>query len=272
MKILKWMGASTSRRNSRLWLLRLKKFGLVCACLIVAGGLALSGWRDGFFSRTGGLAHQEMLSATAKLGFRVSEIFVTGRYNTPQEELLARLAIRKNSPIFGVSIKTAQEEISHISWIRTARISRRLPDKIIVDIVERKPVALWQYRKKVAAIDMEGKVLTTEALDRYQNLPLVVGEGASSRVAQMIGILKAEPDIAAAVTSAVRVGGRRWDLHLKNGVTVKLPEEDVELALRKLARAQETGDVLGKDIAVLDLRLTDKMVLEMKTGETKSNI
>lgn len=275
MKILKRMGAGTSRRSGRLWLLRLKKFGIFSACLAAAGALAFAGWRDGAFSRAGNVAHQEILAASAALGFRVGEILVLGRDNIPQEDLLSHLDVRQGAPVFGISLEKAQEEILSISWVRSVRVSRRLPDKIIVEIEERVPVALWQHQQKIAAIDAEGKVLTGEALGKYSDLPLVVGEGAAGRVTQIIGFLKAEPEIANLLSSAVRVGGRRWDLHLKNGITIRLPEENVELALRKIAQAAEAGGLLDKDIAAVDLRLPEKLVLEMKKAagaEAKADI
>lgn len=273
MKILQWMGAGTSRRNSRLWMMRLKKAGIAFAAVTTLCGMVAYGWHGGFFARAGEAVHQQTLAFTGALGFRVSDIIVTGRDNIPQEQLLTHLDIAQGAPVFGVTLDEARARIAEIPWVKTVQVSRRLPGTILVDIEEREAVALWQYRKKIQAIDAEGKALTEENLGRYAKLPLIVGDGAQSHVLQITGLLKAEPAIAAQLASAVRVGGRRWDLRLKNGVTVKLPENDVELALSKLAAAEAQDGILGKNVTTIDLRLPEKIVVALKEDKSgKPNI
>lgn len=229
--------------------------------LALAGGLVFSGYHSNFFRKTGDRLAAEMLAASAEAGFKVKDILVTGRTHIPAEELLARLSIKENMPIFGVDIAEAQKSLASISWVKDVSISRRLPDKIIVELKERAPVALWQYQKKISVIDKEGVILTTEALDAYRQLPLVVGSDASKHVAELVGLLNTETEIAAALVSAVRIGGRRWDLQLKNDISVKLPERDVELALRRLAAAEEQQNIFNRRIVSIDLRQPEKLMI-----------
>lgn len=203
-----------------------------------------------------------MLSLTANAGFKVKDILVTGRSQIPAEELLSRLSIKADDPIFGIRMEEAQKSLTDIPWVKDVIISRRLPDKIIIELKERVPVALWQYQKKISVIDQEGIVLTSAALDRYQQLPLVVGEDAPKYTPELMNLLSAEPAIADLLTSAVRVGGRRWDLHLKNNMSVKLPEQNVELALRHLVTAGEQKNIFDRQIISIDLRQPEKIVVE----------
>lgn len=267
------MGAGQSRRNSRLWMMRLKKAGIACLAVSAVCGMAAYGWHSGFFSRAGEAVTEQTLAFTGAMGFRVDDIIVTGRDNISQETLLTRLDIAQGSPLFGVSLDDARARLAEIPWVKTVQVSRRLPGTILVGLEEREAVALWQYRKKIHAIDAEGHALTEENLGRYAHLPLIVGDGAQRHVLQITGLLQAEPEIAAQLASAVRVGGRRWDLRLKNGVTVKLPENDVELALSKLAAAQAQGGILGKNVTTIDLRLPEKIVVALKEDKSgKPNI
>ncbi len=261
MNLFGWKGASSSRRSNRLWLLRLKRFGIAMAAVCILVSLAGYGWTSGFFSRAGSVIHDKTMAFTGSIGFKVDEILVTGRDNIPQDELLMHLGIERGSPIFAVPLEEAQAELAQISWIKQVSISRRLPGNIHVDITERAPVALWQSKKKISAIDAEGKILSGGSLGRYKSLPLIVGDGAPEKVSEIVALLKAEPGIAENLASAVRIGDRRWDLHLKNNIVVKLPENDVELALAKLAAAVDKDGIFGKDITVIDLRLAERMVL-----------
>lgn len=251
-----------------MWMLRFRKIGVIAlaAGLVLGGGVY--GWQHGSFARAGALARAEMLSTTASAGFKVDDVIVTGRLHIERGDILKHLAVHQGDPIFGISVDDAQKSLSEISWVKTVSVTRRLPDKIIINIAERKPAALWQYQKKMSVIDAEGRTLTNDGLDLYQDLPLIVGEDAPEHAAELLNLLQAEPSVGAQVASAVRVGGRRWDLRLKNGMQVKLPEQDTELALSRLAQEEEREALFHKQISSIDLRVPDELVIEPLSGET----
>jgi cell division protein FtsQ len=262
MKFWKKRDTSGARRNTKMWVSRMKRIGLYSGMAGSLVALLVYAWMSGVFIAFGDFVHEKMLITTKSVGFAVDEILVTGRKNVAQADILDRLPIKQGAPIFGVSIDTAQKEMETIPWVERASVSRRLPDKIIVHIEERVPAALWQYQKKISLIDAAGNVLSSEGIEGWKNLPLVVGEDAPNRIIELTGMLQAEPHLAGTLGSAVRIGGRRWDLHFRNGVVVKLPESNVELALRLLASTEEQKGILSKGIQVIDLRIPEKMVVE----------
>lgn len=263
MKFLKFKrGASGSRRSNRLWLGRVRSIALWGGGASALLGLIVWAWIAGMFSAAGTYAVQKTIAATSSAGFKINDISVVGRINTPREELLARLNMQAGDAMFDVSVEESQAAIADISWVQEATVARRLPDTIVVTLKERTPAALWQYRKKITLIDAAGHVLSEHDLDRWRHLPLVVGEYAAHDVTALLGLLQAEPDIAQELSAAVRIGNRRWDLRLKNGVLVKLPENDVELALRQLAALKKTGDLMARDIRHIDMRIDGKLVVE----------
>lgn len=261
-----------SRRSARLWMLRFRKAGIVfCAVALVAAG----GWhahKNALVPKAAVWAAEKTMQASAAAGFRVTDILVTGRERIEPAALLARLDIRQGMPVFAVDIEKTRQSLSEIAWVNQVSVTRRLPGTIIVGIEERAPAALWQYQKKLSVIDATGRVLASKNLAKYAHLPLVVGEGAPESAGGLLALLRAEPEIAKILASAVRVGGRRWDLKLKNGLTVKLPEKDTELALRRLAAAGEKHGIFGKNIATIDLRIPDRMVVEPGPEQGKKTI
>lgn len=213
---------------------------------------------------------KQTLETTTAAGFRVNEILVTGRHTVTPQEILTQLHLVRGTALFGVSLREAQEKLAALSWVKSVSVSRRLPDKIVINMTERVPVALWQYQKKISLIDETGAVLVTDNLDVYRRLPLVVGPGAGENVIGLLSLLRSEPKLAEIFSSATRVGNRRWDLRLTNGLVIKLPEKDQELALRKLMSAEETGHLFGKNITTVDLRLPDRLVVEVDATKGQS--
>lgn len=263
-KFFKKRDTSASRRATRVWVMRVKKAAAITGAVALLASSGVYAWKYGIFGTFSEWAAQKSLAVSAQLGFRVDEVLITGRRQISQADLLSHIDIRRGAPIFGVSLSAAQQSLAQIPWVEGASISRRLPSTIVIDIQERAPVALWQYQKKISLIDSSGQPLTDTNIAAWQNLPLIVGEDAPQHVTEILGLMQAEPEIAALIESALRIGDRRWDLRLKNGMLVKLPEENVGLALRQLAQQQEAAGILEKNIATIDLRIPEKFVVDMK--------
>jgi cell division protein FtsQ len=261
------------RRNTRLLLLQLRKFALLGSVVALVSGAGFTAWHNNTFKKCGAWLASEALVHSANAGFTVKDILVTGRKQVSAAGLLASLSVKEGMPIFGFNIADAEKSLSTISWVQSAVISRRLPDTIVVELHERVPVALWQHNKKIFLIDKDGTVLSADNLGAWQQLPLVVGEGAEKHVVQLLGLLQAEPVIASDLVSAVRVEDRRWDLHLNNGIIVKLPERDTELAISRLASLEKQKNILGRNVSNIDLRQPERVMITPGAAEkTKTNI
>ena len=151
--------------------------------------------------------------------------------------------------------------------MRTANIARRLPSTIEVKLEEREPFALWQNRGELRLIDREGVVITGQDLGRYARLPMVVGDDAAKHAAALLDLLSNQPAVQARVEAAVRVGGRRWNLRLHNGVDVLLPELEAAQALQRLVLLDAEQKILERELLVIDLRVSDRLILRLAPDE-----
>ncbi len=229
-------------------------------------------WIGSWFVMSGGMArtHQKienaLLNTTAGWGFEVKNILVDGRHYTDPDTLRAMVNMEKGDPIFAFHPSEAKEMLEKLSWVKTAHVERRLPDTIYIRLEERKPLALWQRNQKLALIDADGVVLTEHNLSPWKNLMIVVGDDAPKKAAGLITMLQAEPVIEERVEAATLISGRRWDLKLKSGADVKLPEEELGLALRKLAVNHEEEALLDKDVLSIDVREEGRITVRTKPG------
>ncbi len=247
----------------RPWGLR-RIFTLTCLVLAAVMGVYLF-----FATGSAGLVREwgrtRVVNLAANMGYRVQNIFVEGRHYTDKDVLRGILNMERGDPLFAFDPDTARDLLTKVAWVRDAQIRRELPGNIRIKLTERTPMALWQQGGKVRVIDTEGVVVTAD-LRAFTTLPLVVGDGANTRAAALLSILAAEPHLQKRIVTASWVGGRRWDLATTNGIVIKLPEEDMGLAIKKLSDGQTHDGLLEKDIAVIDLREADRLVVRTKPG------
>jgi len=214
-------------RRGRLSVL-LHRFGLWFGFpVLLAGGLygAVQLSRSPMGQTLFQYAGDRMLDGTARLGLVVTDVKVEGRETTDREAILTALGARPGTPILAMSPRRAKEQLETLPWVRSAVVERRLPDTLYVRLAERKPLALWQHGGKLELIDHEGAVIRVARLDRFAKLPMVVGEHAAGHAAELLDMLMTEPDLAARVSAAIRVGDRRWNLRIDNAIDVLLPAE-----------------------------------------------
>ncbi|MCH8183836.1 MAG: FtsQ-type POTRA domain-containing protein [Proteobacteria bacterium] len=196
-------------------------------------------------------------------GLTVREVKLTGRTWANQSDIVAALGLYADQTIFDIDLKGARARLEAMGWIESARVSRRLPSTLEVHIVEREPFALWQVRRRLVLIDRAGETILRKGLGRFTYLPVVVGEDAPDFAAELIDTLSGQPELLERVDAATRVGLRRWNLRFDNGVDVYLPEDGVAEAWRRLGALQDEQGILDREVAVIDLRLTDRLVVRM---------
>jgi cell division protein FtsQ len=213
--------------------------------------------------------------AVGKAGFTVSGYQIVGINRMDRNlvdavvtEELRRAADEGGSakaPQALVDVGAIRQRLLGFGWVKDARVSHRLPDTLVIDIVERTPAALWQSEGRLALIDHEGAVLDRVAVDKMPDLPLLIGAGANRREPQLGRLMAAVPTLKPQLASANWGGGRRWDLNFQSGETVSLPEgEDAaRAALTKFVRLDKQSGLLGRGILRFDLRVPGKMIVRL---------
>ena len=206
--------------------------------------------------------------AIGDAGFRVSRVDVAGIRNMDSAPVYQIALDQKTMAMPLVDVHAIRQQLLRFGWVKDARVSRRLPDTLVVDIVERRPAALWQDRSRLALIDSEGVVLDRVAVDQMPDLPLLIGPGANRREGELDRLLGLVPTLEPQLVSATWVGNRRWDLKFQSGETVALPEGEhaAGAAIAKFAELDKSTGLLGRGMVRFDLRLPDKMIVRLPKG------
>lgn len=198
--------------------------------------------------------------ALGDAGFRVRSIEVKGAARMNAMTVYAAVLDQKSRAMPLVDLGAVRAKLLRYGWIADAQVSRRLPDRLVINLVERREAALWQYQGRVMLIDADGVPLEAVAPEKAPALPLLIGPGANEQIALYRRLLDSAPAMKPVVKAATWVGNRRWDLLFDTGETLQLPEEGAAQALVKFAEIEGKDRLLGRGWARFDLRDPDKFV------------
>ena len=205
------------------------------------------------------------------LGFAITTYALSGQKELSQDDILAAAGVTTGSSLLLVDVEAARAQLKTNPWIADATVQKLYPGRLQITVTERRPLALWQKDGKVAVIAEDGTVLEPSVARRFAFMPLVVGAGAERRAKDFLALLDRYPDIRDAVRASVLVAERRWNLRLKNGVDVRLPENDVDKALASLAALDHEKKLLSRDITAVDMRLPDRVTVRLSEAAAKAH-
>jgi cell division protein FtsQ len=211
-------------------------------------------------------------AAANAAGFRIVSIALAGNHHISREEVLAAAGITGSTSLLFLDVEQTRERLKTNPWIADATVLKLYPGELQIGIRERDAFALWQKDGRVSVIADDGTVLEPYVAPRLIRLPLVVGAGAETRAKEFLGLLDHYPAMRDFVRASVLVGERRWNLRLKNGIDVRLPESDVATALERLVALDREKNLITRDILAIDLRLPDRVTVRLSEAAAQMRI
>lgn len=224
------------------------------------GGYIQSGWSS---------AHEFTRTKLAEAGFAVEDVLLEGRVHADASVINAVLNIQHGDSLFFIDVYEVQKLLEQVNWVETAHVEKHWPDTLAIRIIERKPGVILNENGQKQILDTQGRSVPGADLDQFQYLFTVSGQGAQKKVPALLAELKNTPGITAKIGSANYIGQRRWDLILKNGVAVKLPETGLDKALQTLVSMDAQYNLLQKDLMHLDLRTPGSVYVRTRPGNVQ---
>jgi cell division protein FtsQ len=231
------------------------------AGMMLAGGLFTATALYGM--ALGGHYPQLVQSFTAHSGFAVSDVRVSGNREVSDIDVLQVLSLDGWTSLIGLGADAVRERVVALPWVESATVRKVYPATLEIALIEKQPFAIWQHDGELTLVERSGAPIVPFTSERFAALPLVVGEGAAARANGIVDLVAGHPALAERVRGYVRIADRRWDIRLDNGVVLKLPEAGEAAALDWLMTVDEADALLSRDIASVDLRLSDRLVVQL---------
>jgi cell division protein FtsQ len=255
-----------------LWLERYlpNRTGVALTVLMLLGSTSLGVVKGGHVDELVGALSDARNALANSAGFRITTVAINGRKQLSQDEVLAVGGVNGRSSLLFLDAATVRDKLKTNPWIADATILKLYPGRLQIDIVERSAFALWQQDGRLSVIADDGAVLEPYMSRRFISLPLVVGKGAADKARDFLALLDRYPQVRSATKAAIFVGERRWNLRLKDGLDIRLPENDVGNALALLTRLDKDDRLFSRDIVAVDMRLPDRLTVQLSEDAAKA--
>ncbi len=226
-------------------------------------------WKNNLINSSKKYFAERVIIATSFFGLNLDNIYLDGINYTSADKVLSAMPAELSSdnkdrdivPIYSISLDDLKVRLENMGWIKSAMVERQLPDTLHIKIIERKPIAIWQYNRELNLIDINGEVISdiSESGRQFSNLPILVGEDANLHANNLFSFLAIDSELLEEISSIIRIGGRRWNIRLKDGIEIQLPEENPHKAWQRLLELDKKERILDREIRSVDLRIEDRV-------------
>jgi cell division protein FtsQ len=228
---------------------------------MILGCAAVLAWMVASFAGVPAMARGQMESIASDAGFKCCRIALRGTDQLNELKVYNLALADNNRALPFVDIDEVRVRLLELSWVEDARVSRQLPDTLVVDIVERKPVAVLKKPGRLVLIDRSGIELEPVSAERAKGKLAISGPGAGKQVEALTALLAAAPALKPQVREAEWIGNRRWNLTFKTGQLLALPQgtQASAKALMTFARLDGVNRLLGGKAVAFDMRAKDRI-------------
>jgi len=219
------------------------------------------------FNKFNNITSELIQEYSNKYNYNLKKIEVTGLINLNKDEILIFFNKFQNNSIFLVPVKEISNEIKKNKWIKEVNIRNDYKNTLKVNIKEEIPIGIYEnnnqkilFSKNLAILEILGKN------HDYKNLINFYGENSIINSKYLIS--KIDMDIKQMIESVIFIENRRWNIRLKNKITIKLPEENLEEAIKnykKIYSNLSNKDL--KDIEIIDLRIPNQAIIKYRNTE-----
>ena len=174
-------------------------------------------------------------------------------------ELKTKLDEGKNSN----NLDLISDILNKKNLIKKFIITKTSNNLITIKIEEKNIIGLLKIENHYFLIDDFNNIIETKITPNLFHLPVFIGKNSNKNASVILNLIK-ESDINLNYLSFSFVDRRRWNINLKNGVKILLPETKVLDTLKLLNKVDSKYNILNGNFIEIDMRIYGKYFLKPK--------
>ena len=188
----------------------------------------------------------------------VQNIITYGTNAKDDEIIKMSLGIALGTNLRAVDLHQLNNRVANIPGVKKSAV-RRLPNgDILIKIQKHKIVATLWDGEFYYPLSSDGTKINTPISERNDNTIVFRGELPENLtdIINSVSVLSKDIDYINYVES------RRWNIHTKNGITIYLPEKDMDVAINKINRLNHTHKLLSRKLEIIDMRDSARILVK----------
>jgi len=173
------------------------------------------------------------------------------------DEIKKKLSFLYKKNLFFLNIKDIEENLKSETFIESFSIKKIYPNTLKLIIVEKKPIAVLQNKKKIFYISDKGDLINFINIEIYNDLPTVFGNGKNFySLYQDLQNIKFPLET---IKSFYFFESGRWDLIMHDDKVIKLPINNYLFSLKNFMLSKANSNF--NNYKIFDYRIKDQLIL-----------
>ena len=191
--------------------------------------------------------------------FLVKKIDVETDNEQIKEKILNNTEDLINNNILSIDKKTLVSKLNELNFLKTINIRKSYPSTLIIDLKVTKIIAITYIDQKKYYVGENGHFIIANKIDYEKNIPIIFGKFQISDFIKLRNKLQSEMIDYKSIIKYFYHKNKRWDLHYPNNIIIKLPNKDINYAVKVYKEFKNFNKI--KPNTIIDLRVSNRLIL-----------
>ncbi len=183
---------------------------------------------------------------------------VIGLSDNLNQKIKEEISFILNQDIFFINENYIKENLNEYKYLESYEVFKVLPSKLIINLKQTNFLANTIKDNKKFIVGSNGKLIDDKTLNLNLNLPNIFGNFSKKDFVSFFYIIKNSKFNYSEIKDIFFFKSGRWDIRTKFGILVKLPKNEMGIALDKAINLIKNPEVNYK---VIDLRIANQVIL-----------
>ena len=192
------------------------------------------------------------------INFNLKKIVIKNNFFSKDKEIKRSLSRFYNKNLVFLKNNDIEQALMKDSFIESFKIKKKYPDTLIIEIFEKKPIAILLSGKNKFYISEKIDLIKFDNIEYFEDLPYVIGNKDDfEKLYKNLKKINFPLDIIKRYTL---YNSKRWDLETTNKIVIKLPQKYYTESLKNYLNLRDKNNL--KKYKIFDYRLKDQLILK----------
>ena len=190
--------------------------------------------------------------------FELKEIYIENNIILDDKDLKRLLYPIYNKNLIFLSSIEVEKALLQNSFIESFNLKKKYPNKLLIKINEKKPIAVLLNKKKKFFLSDKFNLIEFQDFQIYQNLPYVFGDHEKFKI--FYNNLKKTNFPYDKIKKFTLYESNRWDIETKNKVIIKLPADNYIESIENYLSISDDSEF--ENYKFFDYRIDNQLILK----------